>query len=93
VRRDSQEVKQPPNNSATRASVGNRRTAMKVLHRKSQGMVLVYELEPTIVNAGPRLLVFESVKATKQIEIFPNDWRTLPDDDLIALSRPAPQAD
>jgi hypothetical protein len=91
VRRDSQEVKQPV--SATRASVGNRRTAMKVLHRKSQGMVLVYELEPTVVNAGPRLLVFESVKATKQLEIFPDNWRALSDDDLIALSRPPIQAD
>ena len=66
---------------------------MKVLHRKSQGMVLVYELEPTIVNAGPRLLAFESVKATKQIEKFPDDWRKLADDDLIALSRPPVQAD
>ena len=83
----------PPVSSATRASVGNRRTAMKVLHRKSQGMVLVYELEPTIVNAGPRLLVFESVKATKQLEKFPDDWRKLSDDDLIALSRPPVQAD
>ena len=92
MRRDSQEVK-PPAVTATRASVGNRRTAMKVLHRKSQGMVLVYELEPTIVNAGPRLLVFESVKATKQIETFPDDWRKLADDDLIALSRPPVQAD
>ena len=92
MRRDSQEVK-PPAVTATRASVGNRRTAMKVLHRKSQGMVLVYELEPTIVNAGPRLLVFESVKATKQLETFPDDWRKLPDDELIALSRPPVQAD
>ena len=66
---------------------------MKVLHRKSQGMVLVYELEPTIVNAGPRLLVFESVKATKQLEKFPDDWRKLSDDELIALSRPQTQAD
>ena len=92
MRRDSQEVKQPPV-TATRASVGNRRTAMKVLHRKSQGMVLVYELEPTVVNAGPRLLVFESVKATKHLEIFPDNWRALSDDDLIALSRPPIQAD
>jgi hypothetical protein len=66
---------------------------MKVLHRKSQGMVLVYELEPTIVNAGPRLLVFETVKVTKQIEEFPDDWRKLSDDELIALSRPPIQAD
>jgi hypothetical protein len=60
---------------------------MKVLQRKSQGMVLVYELEPTIVNAGPRLLVFESVKAVKQLERFPDDWRKMSDDELIALSR------
>lgn len=60
---------------------------MKVLQRKSQGVVLVYELEPMVVNAGPRLLVFESVKSVKQVELFPDDWRRLADDDLIALSR------
>jgi hypothetical protein len=87
-------VKQPQTHaSATRASVGNRRTAMKVLHRKSQGMVLVYELEPTVVNAGPRLLVFESVKTVKQLERYPDDWRKLSDDELIALSRPPMQVD
>jgi hypothetical protein len=84
-RRDSQEVK--PVTSATRATVGNRRTAMKVLQRKSQGMVLVYELEPTVVSAGPSLLVFESVMRKAQIEHYPSNWRTLSDDDLIALSR------
>jgi hypothetical protein len=88
VHRDSQEVRQQQ--QTTRASVGNRRTAMKVVQRKSQGVVLVYELEPMVVNAGPRLLVFESVKTTKQVEQFPDDWRRLSDDDLIAISkRPA----
>ena len=63
---------------------------MKVLQRKSQGVVLVYELEPMVVNAGPRLLVFESVKSVQQFEHFPDDWRRLSDDDLIAISkRPA----
>ena len=85
MHRDSQEVRQQQ--QTTRASVGNRRTAMKVLQRKSQGVVLVYELEPMVVNAGPRLLCFESVKTTRQIEQFPDDWRRLADDDLIALSR------
>lgn len=60
---------------------------MKVLHRSSQGTVLVYELEPTIVNEGPRLLVFESMKTTARLEHFPDDWRKLGDDELIALSR------
>lgn len=85
MQRDSQEVRQQQ--QTTRASVGNRRTAMKVLQRKSQGVVLVYELEPMVVNAGPRLLVFETVKATKQTEEFPDDWRRLSDDDLIAISK------
>lgn len=85
MHRDSQEVRQQQR--TTRASVGNRRTAMKVLQRKSQGVVLVYELEPMIVNAGPRLLVFESVKTTRQVEQFPDDWRRLSDDDLIAISK------
>lgn len=86
-RRDSQEVKQQQTHSATRATVGNRRTAMKVLQRKSQGMVLVYELEPSVVNAGPPLLVFESVTRKAQIENFPSNWRALTDDELIAISR------
>lgn len=60
---------------------------MKVLQRKSQGVVLVYELEPMVVNAGPRLLVFESVKSVTQVENFPDDWRRLSDDELIAISR------
>ena len=63
---------------------------MKVLQRKSQGVVLVYELEPMVVNAGPRLLVFESVKKVTQVEQFPDDWRRLSDDDLIAISRRPP---
>jgi hypothetical protein len=85
VQRDSQEIRRQQ--STTRASVGNRRTAMKVLQRKSQGVVLVYELEPMVVNTGPRLLVFESVKSVNQVETFPDDWRRLSDDDLIAISR------
>ena len=85
MHRDSQEVRKQA--ATTRASVGNRRTAMKVLQRKSQGVVLVYELEPMVVNAGPRLLVFESVKSVYQTENFPDDWRRLADEDLIAIQK------
>ena len=63
---------------------------MKVLQRKSQGVVLVYELEPMVVNGGPRLLCFETIKSVTQVEHFPDDWRRLSDDDLIAIQkRPA----
>jgi hypothetical protein len=85
VQRDSQEVRQQQ--STTRASVGNRRTAMKVLQRKSQGVVLVYELEPMVVGSGPRILCFESIKSLKQVEQFPDDWRRLSDEDLIAIQK------
>jgi hypothetical protein len=60
---------------------------MRLIRDKQQGLILVYELEPAIVNAGPRSLVFESGAWSARLEDYPADWRRLTDEALVALSR------
>jgi hypothetical protein len=70
-----------------RTTQGTRRTAMRVMHRKSQGIVAVYEQDPTAADAGTRKLVFETGKERAQLTSFPLEWQRLSDDELIALRR------
>ena len=71
---------------SVRTTMGARRTKMRVLHRKSQGIVAVYEQDPTLDDTT-RTLVFESPVKCTRLSHFPAEWQRLSDDDLIALQR------
>ena len=83
--RPSQEVRIPSASSA-RNTLGARRTKMRVLHRKSQGIVAVYEQDPTLDDTT-RTLVFESPVKCTRLSQFPADWQRMSEDDLVALQR------
>lgn len=87
--RPSQEVRAPIHEVRTgaRQTLGARRTKMRVLHRKSQGIVAVYEQDPSSANAGARTLVFESPVACTRLTEFPAEWHRLSDEELAALRR------
>jgi len=76
---------------APRASqmIGTRRTAMRVMHRKSVGVVAVYEQDPVAAASGSRALVFESPKGVVRLEHFPSEWQRLTDDELTQIRRAA----
>ena len=81
--RRSQEMVAP----TARNTMGSRRTAMRVLHRKSQGIVAVYEQDPLASNAGTRTLVFETPTSCTRVAAFPSEWQRLSEDELVALQR------
>lgn len=81
--RKSREIAAP----SARPTLGTRRTAMRVMHRKSQGIVAVYEQDPTANEAGTRTLVFESATSCARVVNFPAEWHRLSDDELVALRR------
>lgn len=66
---------------------GTRRTMMRIMQRKSVGMVAVYEQDP--VAGGARALVFESPSFTTRVENYPSEWQRLTDDELTRLRREA----
>lgn len=70
-----------------RNTLGTRRTAMRVMHRQSVGIVAVYEQDPTGASAGTRTLVFETPKSCVRLEQFPVEWQRLTDDELAAIRR------
>ena len=63
---------------------GFRRCAMRLL-RDQSGMVLVYELEPSVRDTGPRMLVFESPGRSVRLERYPASWKGFSNDQLLAL--------
>jgi hypothetical protein len=82
----------PPQPSTTeqraavaRTPAGYRRCAMRLIRDTHLGMVLVYELEPSVVDSGPRHLVFEATTWASRLEKYPAEWRRLPNDELLAL--------
>lgn len=83
--RPSQELRA----QGTRNTLGARRTRLRVMHRKSQGIVAVYEQDPVAADAGARILVFETPAKCTKIAQFPAEWQRLSDDELVALQRSA----
>lgn len=81
--RNSREMTAP----TARQTMGRRRTKMRVMHRKSQGIVAVYEQDPTVNEAGKRTLVFETPASCTRVAAFPEEWQRLSDDELVALQR------
>ena len=74
--------------SKVRNTVGGRRAAMRVLTDNFTGMVVVYEQESTGVDSGPRRLVFESAMVIIKIDDYPEHWRRMGDEALLALRYP-----
>lgn len=70
-------------------TLGARRTAMRMMNRRSTGVTAVYEQDPTAQDAGARTLIFESVSGATRVTKFPQDWQRLSDDELSALRRAA----
>lgn len=73
----------------SRSTIGGRRAAMRVVMDRLNGMVIVYEQEMTSFENGPRNLVFESTTGVIRLERYPEDWRRMADDALLALRIPA----
>ena len=68
---------------------GTRRTQMRVMQRKSVGIVAVYEQDPVSSDAGTRTLVFESPTSCVRATSFPAEWQKLSDDELAQIRRAA----
>ena len=83
--RNSQEIRTPRPSQ----TLGARRTAMRMMNRKSTGVTAVYEQDPTAQDAGTRTLIFEWMAGKAQVTQFPADWHKLSDDELAALRRAA----
>lgn len=75
-------------NAKVRNTVGGRRAAMRVLMDNFTGMVVVYEQEATGVESGPRRLVFESAMVIIKLDDYPEHWRRMGDEALLALRYP-----
>ena len=71
-----------------RNTVGGRRAAMRVLMDNLNGMVVVYEHETSSVEEGPRNLVFESTTGVTRLDVYPEHWRRMSDEALLALRYP-----
>ena len=71
-----------------RTTVGGRRAAMRVVMDRLNGMVIVYEQDATSIDGGPRNLVFESTSGVIRLDQYPEDWRRMSEDALLALRYP-----
>jgi hypothetical protein len=71
-----------------RNTIGGRRAAMRVLIDRLNGMIVVYEQEASGVEGAPRNLVFESMTGVFKLEEFPEHWRGMGDEALLALRYP-----
>lgn len=85
MQRNSREITAP----SPRTTTGFRRTAMRVMQRKSQGIVAVYEQDPTVTDAGRRTLVFETPRSCTRVTQFPETWQRLSDDELVEIQHKA----
>ena len=74
--------------ASARNTVGGRRAAMRVVMDRLNGMVIVYEQETTSFEGGPRNLVFESTTGVIRLDKYPEDWRRMSEDALLALRYP-----
>lgn len=71
-----------------RTTIGGRRAAMRVVMDRLNGMVIVYEQDMTNIPGGPRVLVFESTSGAVRLDAYPEDWRRMSEDALLALRYP-----
>ena len=85
IRRDSKDFW---GTAKVRNTIGGRRAAMRVLMDNLNGMVVVYEQEASSVDDGPRNLVFESTTGVTRLDAYPEHWRRMSDEALLALRVP-----
>jgi hypothetical protein len=71
-----------------RGTIGGRRAAMRVVMDRLNGMVVVYEQDAAPDEPGPRSLIFESQSGTTRLPAFPDEWRRMPEEALLALRYP-----
>jgi hypothetical protein len=70
----------------TRDTIGGRRATMRVVQAGIR-MIVIYEQDPGPDDSGPRTLVYESGDSITRLTRFPEDWRRMTDDELLALPR------
>ena len=73
--------------ATVRNTIGGRRTAIRVVQDRLTGMVIVYEQEPVSLD-GVTTLVFESPTSVVRLDRYPEHWRKLTDDALLAMRQP-----
>jgi len=61
---------------------------MRVMMDSLNGMVVVYEQDAAPGEPGPRTLVFETQASSVRLETFPEEWRRLDEEALLALRVP-----
>ena len=60
---------------------------MRLVRDPHQEMILVYELVAAAQDTEPSTLVFEWGRTSSRLTSYPSDWRSLKDDELLALRR------
>lgn len=78
-----------PTQQSSRSKALSARCVMRVLTDPALGTVIVYE--PEVKHAdGRRALVFENDAFFQKVYAYPDDWRRMPDAELLTLMRDAP---
>lgn len=58
---------------------------MRMVNDPHQGMVLVYEIVGPASDREPPTLIFEWGHSSVRLTAYPESWRTLRDEELLAL--------
>jgi len=75
------------NSTARRVTLAKRATRVRLLHRKSTGLMAVYETDGADTGAMPRMLVFESDTVRTRMTNYPENWQALSDAELSKLRK------
>jgi len=70
-----------------RRTLATRVTRVRLVQRKSIGMMAVYEADPAETGSDARSLVFEWGTMRTRTTEFPDQWQTLSDDELADIRR------
>ena len=68
-----------------RQTAARRRCAMRMVNDPHHGMVLVYEIVGLAGDPEPPTLIFEWGQSSVRLTAYPETWRTLRDEELLAL--------
>lgn len=70
-----------------RRTLATRVTRVRLVQRKSVGIMAVYEADPSDTGTDQRALVFEWGTMRTRATEFPDQWQQLSDDELAAIRR------
>jgi hypothetical protein len=70
-----------------RRTLASRITRVRLVQRKSIGIMAVYEADPAETGPDARALVFEWGGLKTRTTEFPEQWQQLSDDELAAIRR------